>query len=83
MYPEEMKFFIAAHNYELSNFGENKDIEKVTSKVENPQITRVTFHSDSQIYEIWDCESNYITFKAITNKENTDESNTLKRILRK
>lgn len=64
MYPEEMKFFIAAHNYELSNFGQKKEIEMVTSKVENPQLKRVTFHDDSKIYEIWDNEGNYFVFKA-------------------
>lgn len=65
MYPHEIKEFIQKRNNKL--YG--KEIEKVISIKENPQLTHISYNPYDNRYKLWDRYGNDYEFEAIPYQE--------------
>lgn len=65
MYSWELKKFIEDHDYYLGGI----DLEKVISLEENPQLTKITFYKESNLYRLQDKYGNGFLFTAMNYDE--------------
>lgn len=77
MYSWEIVEFLKKRNYLVGG----KDLEKVISLIENPQLTRITFSADNNGYKMWDDEGCCFEFTAMEYQENEEKG--MSRILQK
>ncbi len=65
MYSWEIYNFLQERNYYIGG----DDLLKVISTQENPQLKYIKFNAFNNIYEMWDNENNYFSFKAMPYEE--------------
>ena len=63
MYPFELEKFIRERNYCLNY----RDLLKVVSISDNPQINHVIYNDFDKNYQMWDKYGNYYSFKSDNN----------------
>ena len=63
MYPFELEKFIRERNYYLNY----RDLLKVVSISDNPQINHVIYNDFDKNYQMWDKYGNYYSFKSDNN----------------
>lgn len=56
-----LRKFLEERNYTL----ESAETRYVIDLIEHPQLNHILFHPDISVYEMWDSDGNYFTFKAL------------------